>query len=369
MSITVLITGGAGFIGSHLVDALLERGHRVRVYDNLEPDVHGGRRERGEWPAYLDPEAERVLGDVRDRAALQRALDGVEAVVHLAALVGVGQSMTEVERYVDVNVRGTAVLLDILANEPHRVGKVVVASSTALYGEGAYHCAACGPVYPPPRSAAQLRAQEWERRCPHCGAPAAPRPTGEEAPIRPASVYALTKYDQAQLCLTVARAAGISTIALRYFNVYGPRQSPHNPYTGVVTLFAQRLRRGEAPAIYEDGAQTRDFVHVADVVQANVLALEGAANGSTALNVGSGAPVTVRQLAGLVGRALGQEIAPQFPGTYRPGDVRHSWADITQAQQVLGYSPRVGLAEGLAGTMEWLQGQEAEPPRHQGPKS
>ena len=356
----ILVTGGAGFIGSHLVDALLERGYQVRVYDNLEPQVHGSLRERGEWPAYLDPAAERVLGDVRDREALRRALQGVEAVFHMAALVGVGQSMVEVERYVDVNVRGTAVLLDLLANEPHGVGKLVVPSSTAIYGEGSYACASCGVVYPEPRGEAQLQAREWEMRCPHCGQAVTPQPTAEEKPARPASIYAVTKRSQEEMCLVVGRAYGIPTVALRYSNVYGPRQSPLNPYTGVVTLFAQRLLAGKPPLIYEDGEQTRDLVHVSDVVQANLLALERVQDGALAVNVGSGRPVSIRQVAGLLGQALGREIAPDVPGTCRPGDVRHSWADIGRAQALLGYAPRVSFADGLRETVAWGGSPAAE---------
>jgi len=343
----VLVTGGAGFIGSHLVDALLERGHTVRVYDNLEPQVHGPSREQGEWPAYLSPEAERVLGDVRDREALRRALQGVEAVFHMAALVGVGQSMAEVERYVDVNVRGTGVLLDLLSTEKHQVGRLIVPSSTAVYGEGAYSCTACGTVYPEPRGEAQLQAREWEMRCPSCGQMATALPIVEEKPAQPASVYAVTKRSQEEMCLVVGRAYGIPTVALRYFNVYGPRQSPLNPYTGVVTLFTQRLLEGKPPLIYEDGEQTRDFVQVSDVVQANLLALERVQDGALALNVGSGRPASIRQVASLLGQALGREIAPDIPGIYRPGDVRHSWADIARAQALLGYTPHVSFVDGV----------------------
>lgn len=350
----VLVTGGAGFIGSHLVDALLARGYQVRVYDNLDVQVHGPLRERGEWPDYLSPEAERILGDVRDREGLRKALVGVDAVFHLAALVGVGQSMVEVERFVDVNLRGTGMLLDLLTNEPHRVQRLIVPGSVAVYGEGRARCGQCGVVFPEPRSTAQLQAQQWETTCPQCGGAVTPLPSTEDDPVRPASVYALTKYGQEQMCLSVGRTLGIPTVALRYFNVYGPRQSLANPYTGVLAIFGRRLLEGQAPVIYEDGLQTRDLVHVADVVQANLLALERVREGTAVVNVSSGVPVTVRRVAADLGRALGREMPPEISGTYRPGDVRHSWADITRAREVLGYKPCVSFGKGVRDLVEWL---------------
>jgi dTDP-L-rhamnose 4-epimerase len=270
----ILVTGGAGFIGSHLVDALLAAGHGVRVLDALDPQVHGGLRERGEWPSYLAKECEKVVGDVRDRDALRRALDGIEVLYHQASAVGVGQSMYEIERYVDANTRGTAVLLDVLANEPHTVRKLIVASSMSIYGEGAYRCPTHGAVYPQLRPESQLDARSWEMQCPLCGEAVAPLPTTEEKPLYPTSIYAITKRDQEEMCLVVGRAYGIPTVALRYFNVYGPRQALSNPYTGVAAIFSGRLLNDQPPLIYEDGQQSRDFTHVSDIVQANMLALE-----------------------------------------------------------------------------------------------
>jgi dTDP-L-rhamnose 4-epimerase len=352
----VLVTGGAGFIGSHLVDALLERGHDVRVYDNLEPQAHGGLRERGEWPAYLSPEAERVRGDIRDRQSLRRALRGVDIVFHLAALVGVGLPSDEVA---DVNVRGTALLLDLLAEEHQRVGRLIVASSAAIYGEGTYHCPACGIVHPPPREEAQLRAREWEIRCPQCGRTPTPQPIPEDQLARPASVYASTKRSQEELCLAQGRALGIAVTALRYFNVYGPRQSPHNPYTGAINLFGRRLLQGKPPILFEDGQQTRDFIHVADVVQANLRALAQPQDGVLSLNIGSGRPATVRQVTEALNLSLGRKIAPEVPGTYRPGDLRHSCADISRARESLGFAPRVPFDQGIDELAGWLAQQGA----------
>lgn len=335
----LLVTGGAGFIGSHLVDALLECGYVVRVYDNLEPQVHGGLREEGKWPAYLNPEAERILGDIRDREALRRALQDVGVVVHLAARVGVGQSMYEIEPYVDVNVRGTAVLLDLLANEKHRVRQVVVASSMSAYGEGQYECSRCGVVHPQVRLEEQLQARDWEVRCPHCGKRASPRPTPEEKPLFPTSVYAVSKRDQEEMCLAIGRAYSLPTVALRLFNVYGPRQALSNPYTGVVAIFSSRLLNGRPPLVYEDGLQQRDFLHVSDAVQAFLLAMDHGGTGHCVLNVGTGRPLTILQVAEALIAHFGNDLSPEIPGQFRAGDVRHCYPDIARIQ-ALGYRSR-----------------------------
>ena len=359
MTERILVTGGAGLIGSHLVDALLERGHQVRVYDNLESQVHGGLRERGEWPAYLNLEAERIPGDVRDREALRRALEGVDVVFHLAARVGVGQSMYEIHSYVDANVRGTAVLLDLLANEPHRVGKLIVASSMSAYGEGTYECAECGVVYPQLRPEEQLRARDWEMHCPKCGEPATPLPTDETKPLFPTSVYAITKRDQEEMCLAVGRAYGIPTVALRLFNVYGPRQALSNPYTGVVAIFAGRLLNGRPPVIFEDGQQKRDFVHVSDVVRAFLLAMERAEADYQAVNVGTGRPITIHQVAEVLLKYFQLPTSNlQITHQFRTGDVRHCFADLTLAGRLV-YRPCGTFTEGVSETVEWVRAQVA----------
>ncbi len=361
MAEKVLVTGGAGFIGSHLVDALLEAGHRVRVYDNLEPQVHGGLRERGEWPGYLAADCEKVLGDVRDRDALQEALDGIEVIFHEAAVVGVGQSMYEVARYVDVNTRGTAVLLDILANDAAirgRVRKLIVASSMSIYGEGTYRCVAHGEVYPQLRSDDQLRARDWEMRCPICMQPVEPLPTDEEKPLYPTSIYAITKKDQEEMCLTIGRAYGIPTVALRYFNVYGPRQALSNPYTGVAAIFSSRLLNGKPPVIFEDGLQSRDFVHVSDIVQANRLAMERAEMDYGVFNVGTGRALTIRDMADALSRHLDSRQAPDIVQKFRAGDIRHCFADISRIRS-LGYRPAVRFEDGVAELVEWVRSQTA----------
>ncbi|MFO7177352.1 MAG: NAD-dependent epimerase/dehydratase family protein [Pseudomonadota bacterium] len=350
----VLITGGAGFIGSHVVDELLEHGYAVRVLDNLTPQVHGPMARR---PDYLDPRAELVVGDVRDVARVRRALDGVDLVVHLAAAVGVGQSMYQIREYVETNDVGTAVLLEELARR--KVTRLVVASSMSVYGEGRYRDAD-GVVYDDvERSLDDLRGGRWEPRT-RSGGDLIPVPTPEEKAPCLSSVYALSKYDQERLCLMVGRAYGIPTVALRFFNTYGPRQALSNPYTGVLAIFASRLLNDKPPLIFEDGAQRRDFVSVHDVARACRLALVSPAAPGTAINVGSGRAVRIvdvaRRLADMLGKS---SLAPEVSGKYRVGDIRHCFADIGRARQLLGYEPLVDFDAGLTRLTAWLRSQKA----------
>jgi dTDP-L-rhamnose 4-epimerase len=358
MSERVLVTGGAGFIGSHLVDALLRAGHTVRVLDNLDPQVHGGLRERGQWPDYLAADSEKILADVRNRDALQAALVGVDVIFHQAAAVGVGQSMYEIERYVDTNTRGTAVLLDVLANGNHRVRKMIVASSMSIYGEGKYQCDEHGQLYPRLRSTDQLASRDWEMRCPVCEESMAPLPTDEEKPLYSTSIYAITKKDQEEMCLTVGWAYGIPTVALRYFNVYGSRQALSNPYTGVAAIFSSRLLNDQPPVIFEDGHQSRDFVHVSDIVQANLLAMERHEMEYRAFNVGTDRPLTILQVAELLGQHLGSRQPPEIAQTFRAGDIRHCFADVSRLR-ALGYQPRVEFKDGINELVNWVRSQTA----------
>ncbi len=352
----VLVTGGAGFIGSHLVDGLVDKGHRVRVFDMLVSQVHGENAE----PKYVNPAAEFVRGDVCDRAAVAAALEGIDVVFHEAAEVGVGQSMYEIERYVRANDLGTAVVLEaVLARRP-QIRKLVVASSMSIYGEGAYSCAQCGPIAPQLRSTEQLRDRRWEVECPKCGAELSPAPTTEEKPLFPTSVYAVTKQDQEQFCIAVGRSYGIPTVALRYFNVYGTRQALSNPYTGVCAIFSARLLNGNRPLIFEDGEQTRDFVHVGDIVQANLLALETDRADYEAVNVGTGRPTSVRTVCNLLAKGLGLDIEPEIVAKYREGDIRHCVADISKAKALLGYEPRVSLEQGIPELLSWVRAQAAQ---------
>jgi len=351
---SVLVTGGAGFIGSHLVDALLERGHRVRVVDALIEQVHGSKRPT------LPADVELLEGDVRNRGLVDRALEGIEVVYHEAAEVGVGQSMYEIERYVGGNNMATATLLEALIERRGQVRKLVVASSMSIYGEGAYATAAGEIVAPQLRPTSQLEARDWELRHPETGEALAPAPTPETKPLYPSSIYAITKQDQEQMCLVIGRAYGIPTVALRYFNVYGTRQALSNPYTGVAAIFSGRLLNKQRPLIFEDGLQSRDFTHVSDIVQANVKAMDSPRADFQAINVGTGTATPIAAVAELLARGLGLDLEPEIVSRYREGDIRHCYADISRARDLLGYEPTVTLEQGIPQLLEWVAQQHAE---------
>jgi dTDP-L-rhamnose 4-epimerase len=349
-----LVTGGAGFIGSHLADVLLGAGHEVKLLDVLDPQVHDGR------PEYLAADAELIVGDIRDGEVVARCLDGVDRVVHLAAAVGVGQSMYEIERYTSVNAIGAAVLLERVLAVRDRIEKVVVASSMSIYGEGLYRCPVEErEVAPPPRPESQLAARQWEVRCPSCGAELEPLPTPESKPLQPTSVYAVGKRDHEELTLAVGRAYGIPATALRFFNVYGPRQALSNPYTGVAAIFSSRLLNGRPPIVFEDGRQSRDFVQVGDVAEAVRAALEPGAGDGEALNVATGRSVTVAEIATTLAEALGTAIEPEVRNEFRAGDIRHCVGDPARAREALGWSAQVPFAAGMAELVAWLAGRRA----------
>ena len=352
----ILVTGGAGFIGSHLVDALIERGHKVRILDSLVEQVHGPAP-----PPHLSKEAEFIKADVCDAEAVSSALDGIDFVYHQAAEVGVGQSMYEIVRYVKANDLGTAVLLEEMIKRPTQFKKLIVASSMSIYGEGAYRCNTCDiNVHPFLRPTEQLAAHDWEFKCETCDGLLDPIGTTEQKPLFPTSVYAVTKQDQEQYCLAVGRAYKIPTVAFRYFNVYGTRQALSNPYTGVCAIFSSRLLNDQAPTIFEDGQQSRDFVHVSDIVQANLLAIETDGGDYQSMNIGTGRATSVKKIAELLAAGLGKEIEPVIVGKYREGDIRHCVSDISKARKLLGYEPKITLEEGLAELLNWLGEQEAE---------
>jgi dTDP-L-rhamnose 4-epimerase len=341
----ILITGGAGFIGSHLANTLVAEGCRVRILDVLKEQVHGAA---GQAPAHLARDIEVQVGDIRDRDAVRKALIGITHVYHLAAAVGVGQSMYEIDHYTDVNSRGTAVLLEALIQRP--VQRLVVASSMSVYGEGLYQ--RDGVTREPPlRDREQLSRGKWEVR--DASGVLEPLPTPESKHTVPASVYALSKYDQEQLCLICGAAYKIPTVALRFFNVYGPQQALSNPYTGVLAIFASRCLNKNPPQMFEDGAQRRDFVSVWDVARACRLALTTGAVGEV-FNIGSGQARSILEIARHVAAALDVSLEPVVTGKYRVGDIRHCFADISKARALLGYEPRVDFTAGLVELAQWV---------------
>lgn len=348
----VLVTGGAGFIGAHVSNELLEHGYDVRVLDSLVPQVHGAAKSR---PDYLNRDAELITGDVRNPTALSKALRGIDAVIHLVALVGVGQSMYQIAEYTSVNNGGTAALMQALSEKP--VEAVMVASSMSVYGEGLYLNADGLPETALDRALEQLKRGDWEIRDQN-GRPLVPIPTTENKTPALASIYALSKYDQERMTLITARAYGMRAVALRFFNTYGPYQALSNPYTGVLSNFASRVLNGKAPLIYEDGLQKRDFVSVYDVASACRLALESPQADGEAFNISSGQAMTVGEIARKTIRCLGsRDLQPEITGKYRVGDIRHCFADISRAKSVLGWVPSVGLEQGLDDLAAWLEGQ------------
>ena len=352
----ILVTGGAGFIGSHLVDKLVERGHRVRILDSIVEQVHGDK-----VPDHLNPEAEFIRADVCDADAVSKALDGIDVVYHEAAEVGVGQSMYEIVRYVKANDLGTAVVLEEMIKRPGQFKKLCVASSMSIYGEGAYRCETCNKqVNPFLRSNEQLARHDWEFKCEDCGEQLSTIGTAEEKPLFPTSVYAVSKQDQEQYCLSIGRAYQIPTVAFRYFNVYGTRQALSNPYTGVCAIFSSRLLNDQAPMIFEDGEQSRDFIHVDDIVNAHLLALETDKADYETMNIGTGRATSVKQIAQLLAKGLGKDIEPEIVGKYREGDIRHCVADISKARRLLGYEPKIALEEGLVELLDWVRNQDAD---------
>ena len=348
-----LVTGGAGLIGSHLTDRLLTEGWAVRILDNLEPQTHGSG-----IPAWINPGAEFVLGDVRDPVTLAAALAGVDTVFHLAVY---GGYMPEIARFVDVNSLGTARLLETIRDRRPAVRKLVVASSQAVYVEGAVACPTLGLRFPPRRRDADLAAGRFDVPCPLCGGATRSAPTPEHAPTGGETVYALTKSDQERLTLAWSRQTGIPAVALRFACTYGPRQSVFNPYTGVIAVFCTRLLNGLPPILYEDGEQTRDLCHVSDIAGACLLAAESEKLDGQAVNVGSGRPTSVRRLAEMLAELLGVRRSPQVPGSYRPGEMRALTPDTSLAESA-GFRAAVPLAEGLATYVRWLatQGPVAE---------
>lgn len=350
---TILVTGGAGFIGSHLVDMLIESDYKTTIIDSLEEQVHGNTKKK---PEYINSSANFVMANILDRKLLDGLLRQVDAVVHLSAMVGVGQSMYQIHRYVNSNTSGTAFLLDAIVNIPNRIRKIVVASSMSIYGEGKYHCDRCREtVYPVARAMNYLEAQRWDHTCPTCAQVLVHQPTDEEAPPAPTSIYAMSKRHQEEMALLIGKTYGIPTVALRFFNVYGPRQALSNPYTGASAIFLSRILNEKPPYIFEDGRQLRDFIHVKDVARAIVLALERDDADYMSVNIASGKPVSILDLAETLIELYGANLRPYVSNEFRKGDVRHCYADITRARELLGFEAKIDLKEGLADLVQWAK--------------
>ena len=350
----ILVSGGAGFIGSHLVDALVKEGHEVTILDNFCEQVHQGKK-----PDYLNRQARLIEGNVADYETFRKALLGAEIVFHEAAAVGIGQSNYEIKRFVESNVLGTANLLHALANEKHCVEKFILPGSNTSYGEGLYECKNCGKFHPRIRTEAEVK-NSFEMRCPECKAVAKPIPTPENAELYCNSIYSMTKRDQEEMALFIARAYNIPCTILRYFNVFGPRQSLSNPYTGVSAIFTSRIKNNNAPAIYEDGLQTRDFVSVHDVVSANLLAMKNKSSDNEIFNIGTGKGTTITALAEMLIKMLQSGLKPEILKKFRKGDIRHCIADNGKAAKKLGWKPDVSLEKGMKELIGWSKGVEAK---------
>jgi dTDP-L-rhamnose 4-epimerase len=351
----VLVTGGAGFIGSYVCKELLEQGHEVTILDNLDPQIHSGYEG---WPPYLPHGIKCVLGDVRDRVLLGGLLNENDAVIHLAAAVGVGQSMYAIEHYTSVSVMGTAILLEELIKRKDTIKKLIVASSMSIYGEGLYKRKEGQMVSPKSRQLSQLQNKKWELvDADGCGLE--PVPTNESKPLQPESVYAINKRDQEEMCLVVGKAYNIPTVAFRMFNVFGPYQALSNPYTGVAAIFSSRLLNNQQPLIFEDGKQRRDFVYAEDVARAYAMALTNDKVNGSALNLGSGHSVSIAEVASTITKVMGKNIVPVITENFRDGDIRHCFADISLIRQKLGWEPKWSFEKGMRPLVEWLSGQKA----------
>ena len=351
----VLVTGGAGFVGSHLVDSLVAAGEEVRILDNLDPLAHPS----GKPPAHLAAGAELVVGDLRNAADVEAALEGVDRVFHLGGIVGNGESMVNVRKAIDSNAGGTATLLEAVIARRDEIRRVVVASSMVVYGEGSYRCSEHGLVEPGVRPTAQLRERLWEPVCPICpgGRELEPVPVTEDRPLRPVSVYGISKRDTEELALVLGEAYGFEAVALRYLNIYGPRQALGNPYTGVAAIFSARLLGGRAPRVFEDGAQIRDLVHISDIVTATLAAMEAPEAPGHALNVCTGRRIRISELASKLCALLAPELEPEITGKFRAGDIRHCFADPALAERLLGFKAQVKIEDGLPELVRWVAAQ------------
>lgn len=362
----VLVTGGAGFIGSHLAKKLIHLGFNVTVLDNLSSQIHGDNPEKNSstFKSALNAGVRFIKGTITDKTTLLEALAGQDAVIHLAAETGTGQSMYEIQKYVDINIGGTASLLDILTNTRHTIKKILVASSRAIYGEGKYNCIYHGNVYPSARIDAAMKRREYECVCPLCGGPLQLEPTDEESKIHPTSVYGITKRTQEGMVLMVGKSLGIPAVALRYQNVYGPGQSLSNPYTGILSIFSTQIKNNSSINIFEDGKESRDFVYIDDVVRATISGLTNEQANFEVFNVGSGDPISVLTVAKLLKKNYSSDIQINVSGNYRLGDIRHNYADLSKIKRKLGYTPIFSFEHGLRAFCQWVENQEIHEDRY-----
>ena len=355
MTNKILVTGGAGFIGSHLVDKLIEeKNHNVTVFDILEEQVHGITNNP---PDYLNKKANFIQGSVTDYKKFEELIKENEVIYHLAAMVGVGQSMYQIKKYVQHNVLGTANLLDIIANSEHNVKRIVISSSNTIYGEGKSKCNNCGIIFPKLRAIEQLNKKIWDVCCPKCGLKTEPLLTDESTPLDSGSIYALSKQAQEQMGLLIGETYGINITILRFFLVYGPRQALSNPYTGVCAIFSSRLFNNKPPIVFEDGLQSRDFVNIKDVCQALILAIEKDSAKGEIFNVASGIPITIKEVAEIITDKINPKLKPIYNQQYRIGDIRHCLADISKIRNKLGYKPTVNFQEGIGEVIDWIKPQ------------
>ena len=353
----ILITGGMGFIGTNLAKSIIASGqHKVRIFDNLSPQIHGTIPSFDK--SFIDLDNLEILrGDVCNVQSISAALTDIDAIVHLAAETGTAQSMYQIAHYNAVNTQATAQMLDFLANNPHSVKKIVLASSRSIYGEGSYECKLHGVIFPGARTSAMLKNQQWDPVCPHCGNQIVAIPTPEIARPSPASIYAATKYAQEDLIRIAGNSLSIGTTILRFQNVYGAGQSLNNPYTGILSIFSTRIRRGMSLPIFEDGLESRDFVHVSDIVNAIELALESTSSIGQTFNVGAGQPTSILEIANMLVDVFGGKVRPEVTGQYRLGDIRHCYADLTQIKSNLNFEPKISLKKGLEEFADWVLSQ------------
>ena len=362
----ILITGGAGFIGSNLALKLIAKGYNVTILDTLSKQIHGDNPEETS-PLYqsIKDKVIFIRGSVTSREDWMKALEGQEAVIHLAAETGTGQSMYEIEKYVDANIGGTAILLDILTNTKHSVKRILVAESRAIYGEGKYHCEKCGDVYPTDRKDEDMAKGDFECHCPKCGGKVTLVATTEDSAIHPSSVYGISKQVQGQLVHLVCQTIGVESVSFRYQNVYGPGQSLTNPYTGILSIFSTRIKNHNGINIFEDGRETRDFVYIDDVVDATVLGLEVPEANGRVFNVGTGVATDVLTVANTLCEKYGIEVPITVSGNYRLGDIRHNYADITLARNVLGFEPQWSFSQGIEQFTHWVNQQEIQEDKYE----